>query len=302
MKKKSKLTFDTIPQIYSESNIITLYNGDCKEFLNQFEDNSVQLIVTSPPYNVGKEYEKRMSLDEYLEWQGEIIDLCVRKLAPTGSICWQVGNYIEGTGILSESYPLDILLYPMFKRNSLKLRNRIIWTYGHGLHASYRFSGRHETILWFTKSDDYIFNLDDVRIPQKYPGKKGYKGSKAGDFSGNPLGKNPSDVWVIPNVKGNHVEKTDHPCQFPLSLVKRLIKALTNEGDIVVDPFMGVGTTPIAAMELSRRGAGSDYMYSYYQTAKARTIDASNGVLRQREDKPVYEPKKGTPLTINPFE
>ena len=137
----------------------------------------------------------------------------------------------------------------------LKLRNRIIWHFGHGLHASNRFSGRYETILWFTKSDDYIFNLDNVRIPSKYPGKLHYKGPNKGKPSGNPLGKNPSDVWEIlqndwdncfweiPNVKSNHPEKTIHPCQFPIELVERCVLALTNEDSWVLDPFGGVGST-----------------------------------------------------------
>lgn len=298
-----ELTFENIPQNFEENNIITLFNGDCMDVLNHFEDNSIQLIITSPPYNVGKEYEQKTSLDNYVAWQKEVIQLCVQKLAPTGSICWQVGNFLSGTGVNAEVFPLDMVLYPIFKEFELKLRNRIIWTYGHGLNSTYRFSGRHETILWFTKTDnnnEYVFNLDDVRIPQKYPGKKGYKGSNAGLFSGNPLGKNPGDVWDIPNVKGNHIEKTEHPCQFPLALAKRLIKALSNEGDIVFDPFMGVGTAPIAALELKRRGVGSDYMKSYYEIAKSRAVDASNGKLLEREDKPVYTPPQNTPLTTVP--
>ena len=117
------------------------------------------------------------------------------------------------------------------------MRNRIIWHFGHGLHASKRFSGRYETIIWFTKSDNYYFNIDPTRIPQKYPNKKHFKGKKRGELSCNPLGKNPSDVWDIPNVKSNHIEKTDHPCQFPVALVERFILSTTKERDIVFDPL-----------------------------------------------------------------
>ena len=175
--------------------------------------------------------------------QVEVVDIdeCVRILKEEGSICWEIGNYVDNGEII----PLDILLYDCFKSNGLKLRNRIVWQFGHGLHCSNRFSGRYETILWFTKSDSYTFNLDAVRIPQKYPGKKHFKGPNIGKYSSNPKGKNPSDVWDIPNVKSNHVEKTCHPCQFPIALVQRLVLALSNEHDILFDPFLGVGSTAV---------------------------------------------------------
>lgn len=230
---------------FSEENSATLYLGDCLDFLRQIPDRSIQLIVTSPPYNIGKEYEKILDIKEYVSQQSQVIDECVRVLKKEGSICWEVGNYVDDGGIL----PLDILLYDCFKNNHLQLRNRIVWRFGYGLHCSKRFSGRYETILWFTKSGNYTFNLDAVRIPQKYPGKKHFKGPNIGQYSSNPKGKNPSDVWDIPNVKSNHVEKTCHPCQFPVALVQRLVLALSNECDIVFDPFLGVGSTAVAGIE-----------------------------------------------------
>ena len=139
----------------------------------------MKLIVTSPPYNLGKEYERRSSKSEYLAQQKAVIKESVRLLHAEGSICWQVGNFVEN----GEIEPLDIILYPLFKNEGLQLRNRIIWTYGHGLHCQNRFSGRYETILWFTKSDDYTFNLDPVRIPSKYPEKKYFKGPRRGERS-----------------------------------------------------------------------------------------------------------------------
>lgn len=180
------------------------------------------LIVSSPPYNIGKEYEVRQALDRYLQVQEQIIDGLVPRLKPGGSLCWQVGNYVDDNQI----WPLDIEFAPIFKRHGLQLRNRVVWHFGHGLHAQKRFSGRYEVVLWYTKTrshkDKYTFNLDIVRVAAKYPGKKHFKGPNQGEFSGNPLGKNPEDVWDIPNVKGNHVEKTDHPCQFPVGLIERL--------------------------------------------------------------------------------
>ena len=176
-----------------------------------------ELVVTSPPYNTGKEYERQTSLEEYIASQRQTIAACLEILSPTGSICWQVGHYIAGMATNKEAFPLDLVLYPLFKSFGLKLRNRIVWYFGHGLHEKHRFTGRHETILWFTRDvEDYTFNLDPVRIPQKYPGKRAFRGPNKGKPSGNPLGKNPSDVWDMPNVKSNHVEKTEHPCQFPV--------------------------------------------------------------------------------------
>lgn len=274
---------------YSKNNNVVLYLGDTKELLSQIPDGEVQLIVTSPPYNIGKEYEDVLDLDVYLSEQETIIEECVRVLSDTGSICWQVGNYVES----GEVFPLDILLYPIFKKHGLKLRNRIIWHFGHGLHCQKRFSGRYETINWYTKTDDYYFNLDPVRVPQKYPTKKHFKGNKKGQLSCNPLGKNPTDIWDIPNVKSNHVEKTIHPCQFPVELIERLVLSMTQEGDLVYDPFMGVGTTAIAAYRHGRRVAGAEIVNEYMEVAKERLSMEERGLLRTREmGKPIHDPNK----------
>lgn len=251
---------------YYEHNGIVIYHGDCREVLPTIESGSVDLVLTSPPYNVGKEYENREPLSVYIDWQTQVISEAVRVTSECGSICWQVGHYVEN----GEVFPLDILLYPTFKSAGVKLRNRIVWGFGHGLHCQKRFSGRHETILWCTKGDDYTFNLDNVRVPSKYPNKKHFKGPNKGQLSGNPLGKNPSDVWDIANVKFNHPEKMDHPCQFPLVLAERLARALTNDNNIVLDPFMGSGTTLRAAKDLGRRAIGIELKESYCEIAAKR--------------------------------
>lgn len=269
-----------------------LYEGDCLTLLKEMPDDFVQLVVTSPPYNLGKPYESRLEIEDYLAQQRQVIEESVRVLKPQGSICWQVGNYVDEGEII----PLDIVLYPLFAALGLQLRNRIVWHFGHGLHASKRFSGRYEVILWFTKTEDYVFNLDAVRVPQKYPQKKYFKGPKKGELSGNPLGKNPGDVWEIPNVKANHVEKTLHPCQFPVELIERLVLALTNAGDWVFDPFMGVGTTAIAALMHQRRAIGAEIMPEYVEIAKERLRQAENGQLRIRPmERPVYDPHGAGP-------
>lgn len=264
---------------------------DCRDnidFMRSLKKGSMKLIVTSPPYNIGKSYEKRTDRDLYIEKQSETIAEAAQLLHPQGSICWQVGNHIDD----GEVYPLDILLYPLFKNHGLKLRNRIVWTFGHGLHTQRRFSGRHETILWFTRDDDYTFNLDPVRVPSKYPEKKHFKGPKRGEISGNPLGKNPSDVWEIPNVKANHVEKTIHPCQFPVGLIERLVLGLTNPADNVLDPYMGVGSSIIAALKHGRNAFGCDVVQEYVDVAETRVAEFEAGTLRTRPmNKPIYDPK-----------
>jgi len=264
-----------------------LYEGECLNLLSRIPDGFVKLVVTSPPYNLGKPYETRLALDEYLAQQRMAIEQCVRVLDGRGSICWQVGNYVDNGKIV----PLDIVLYPIFASLGLHLRNRIVWHFGHGLHASKRFSGRYEVILWFTKGNEYTFNLDAVRVPQKYPKKKYFKGPKKGQLSGHPLGKNPSDIWEIPNVKANHVEKTIHPCQFPVELIERLVLSMTDEGDWVLDPFIGVGTTAIAALMHNRKAIGAEIVPEYVEVAKERICLAEEGKLRIRPmTRPVYDP------------
>jgi adenine-specific DNA-methyltransferase len=265
-----------------------VFEGDCRELLREVPTGAVQLVVTSPPYNLGKEYESRLHLDDYLEEQRQAITECVRVLAEGGSICWQVGNFVDDGAII----PLDSLLYPIFAGLGLKMRNRIIWHFEHGLHCSRRLSGRYETIMWFTKGDDYVFDADPIRVPQKYPGKKYFKGPKAGQYSCNPLGKNPGDVWTIPNVKSNHVEKTAHPCQFPVELIERLVLALTREDDWVLDPFLGTGTSIIAAMRHQRRGIGAEVLKKYVEIAKSRIDMAAHDELPVRPmNRPVFDPK-----------
>ena len=258
-------------------------------FMRPLHDESMKLIVTSPPYNIGKNYERRSSLESYILQQAQVISECVRLLHPQGSICWQVGNHVQR----GEIFPLDIELYHVFKDHGLKLRNRIVWHFEHGLHCSRRLSGRYETIMWFTKNDDYTFNLDPIRVPSKYPQKKHYKGPKKGQLSGNPLGKNPSDVWVFPNVKHNHVEKTVHPCQFPVELVERLVLSMTDENDSVFDPYMGAGTAVVAAAKHNRFGYGCDVVQEYVDVGWKRLHQLREGTLKTRPmNRPIYDPRK----------
>ena len=284
---------------FSADEYIVVTESDTLEALKKLPASSFKLAVSSPPYNIGKEYEKQIELQHYLDWQSEILKELARVISDDGSIVWQVGNFVDD----GEVFPLDIYFYPIIKSLGFQLRNRIVWHFDHGLHATKRFSGRYEVLLWFTKSKDYTFNLHSVRVPSIYPGKLHYKSDKKGQPSGNPLGKNPSDYWSIiaqewesgiieiPNVKSNHPEKTSHPCQFPIELIERCVLALTNENDWVLDPFGGVGSSLIAAIKNGRRGMVIDRDSQYIAITKERISAFQEGVLKIRPlGKPVHKP------------
>lgn len=273
---------------YDPAADVIIYRGRCQDLMKQIPNESVQLAVTSPPYNIGKSYEVRSTLEEYIEQQRGVITDLTRTVADGGSICWQVGNHVYK----GEVFPLDAELYPVFKSLGLHMRNRIVWHYEHGLHANRRFSGRYEVICWYTKGEGrHYFDVDELRIPQKYPNKRYFRGPRIGELSGNPNGKNPGDVWIIPNVKWNHVEKTVHPCQFPIELVERLVLSMTRPGDMVFDPYGGVGSSVVAAVLNGRRGVMAETLDEYIDIAGQRLDAAERGQLRTRpRTRPVYKP------------
>ncbi len=244
--------------------------GDCHEVLPALPEASVDLTITSPPYFMGKDYDKSLSVADFETEISRIQSQIYKLTKDSGSICWQVGTHVQRNVVV----PLDFLVYQVCAGYSgLTLRNRIVWTFEHGVNSAKRFSGRHETMLWFTKGNKFTFNLDEVRVPQKYPGKRYYKGPKRGELSGNPMGKNPGDVWNLPNVKSNHIEKTEHPCQFPVALVSRMIRATTRHSGMVLDPFAGSGTTAIAALENGREFCCIEREPEYFKIARQRIQD-----------------------------
>ena len=273
---------------------VNLIAGDALDRCKTLPDESIQLVVSSPPYGIGKSYEQWATIDAYIASQAPLIGELFRVLKPEGSVCWQVGNHVDDGEIL----PLDIVFYPVFKEAGFHLRNQIAWHFRHGLHCTYRLSGRHESIMWFTKTADihgYTFNLDAIRISQKYPGKRKFKGEHAGELSCNPAGKNPSDmweimldeweegIWDIPNVKSNHPEKTPHPCQFPVELAERCVLMGSNPGDIVLDPYGGVSTVAIAAIKNGRKAICIDKEQDYIDIGKDRIMKWYAGELKTRE-------------------
>jgi adenine-specific DNA-methyltransferase len=279
---------------YKIENDYTLYNGDCYDLIKKIPDDTVDIVVTSPPYCMGKSYERpEDDLAAFADQHEKLFPEIYRVTKPGGSICWQIGYHVKNSVVTPLDYVvLDIVnnKLPQEISQNLVLRNRIAWTFGHGLNCANRFSGRHETLLWFTKGDGYEFDLDSVRVPQKYPGKRYYKGSKKGELSGNPLGKNPSDVWDIPNVKANHIEKTEHPCQFPVAIPQRLIRALTASNAIVLDPFMGSGSSAVAAVLEGRKFIGAELSEKYYKIAEDRLKQTLRGSVAVRDDKPAIKP------------
>ena len=271
--------------------------GDCMEVIKYLPDESVDLIFTSPPYCMGKDYDRSSSIEDFSEKVYALQKLMNPKLKNGGSLCWQVGSYIRDAVLT----PLDSLVYQVCtKFPELRLRNRVVWAFEHGAHSKNRLSGRHETVLWFTKGDSYKFDLDSIRVPQKYPGKKHYKGPNRGELSGNPLGKNPGDVWLIPNVKANHVEKTEHPCQFPIALVCRFARALTPTNGMILDPYAGASSTAIAALEVGRRFFCIELEERYFGVSQQRILDWYAGNSKIRDDVPSVAPDPATSVATRP--
>jgi adenine-specific DNA-methyltransferase len=276
----------------------TLFHGDSSKLIDAMPAESVDLVFSSPPYCIGKEYESARSVEDFRTTHEALLPRLVRLLKPGGSLCWQVGTHVTN-GVAT---PLDYLIFAeMAKQTTMRLRNRVIWSFGHGLHCSNRFSGRHEVVLWYTKGDSYDFNLDAVRVPQKYPGKTHTRGPLKGKPSGNPLGKNPGDVWEVPNVKANHVEKTAHPCQFPVALPQMFIRALTHPEALVFDPFAGSSSTGVAALLEGRRFLGAEFESEYIEISEARLLKAQDGEIRVRAwDQAVHVPNKNSKVAQMP--
>lgn len=272
-----------------------IINSDTNLALADFDDNSIDLMVTSPGYFVGKKYEIDKSFADYLEYHTKTVNLLYDKLASNGSVFWNVAQ----TPLDNEIIPLGAIYYKIFKDAGFYLKNWIIWHFEGGINTKNRLSGRYENILWFVKDkDNYKFNLDDIRVPAKWQN----------DPRVNPKGKNPTDVWefkskdlkpeeikyFIEQVKKDNQrnksdlsdnflyidrvvnvsnEKTIHPCQFPEKLIERIIKASSNKGDMVVDIFLGSGTTAKVSRELKRNFIGIDLDLEYCNVSQKRIDD-----------------------------
>lgn len=259
-----------------------IYNLDCIPAMQKLPNEFIHLTVTSPPYNIGKEYEESLPLEDFLEWCSRWITEVYRITADDGAFWLNLGySQISNR---AKAIPLPYLLWD---KSPFYLIQEIVWNYGAGVAGKKFFSPRNEKFLWYVKKEDeYTFNLDDVRDPDvKYPNQK-----KNGKIKVNPLGKNPTDVWQFPKVTSgknrSSKERTRHPAQFPVAVVERIIRASSDVGEIILDPFMGSGTTAVTALSLQRPVIGFEIREEYCEIAAARIEKFMK--LQQREELQPY--------------
>jgi adenine-specific DNA-methyltransferase len=251
---------------YCKGERYAIFNMDCLQAMQKLPENLFDLTITSPPYNIGKEYEVALPISEYIEWCSHWITEIHRISKPTGALWLNLG-YVSLEG-RAKAVPLPYLLWdkvPFF------LIQELVWNYGAGVSTKHSLSPRNEKFLWYVKhSTDYTFNLDDIRDPDvKYPNQK-----KNGKLRCNTIGKNPSDVWQIAKVTSgadrSASERTPHPAQFPVDLISRLLKGFSNPDELLLDPFMGSGTTAECAIRDNRYVIGFELRKDYCEHIKDR--------------------------------
>ncbi len=235
--------------------------GDCVEILRSADEPFADLVFADPPFNIGYKYDKyhdSKASEKYLAWTRDWIGECVRVLKPHGSIYIAIGD----------EYAAHIKLI-LEDELRLTMRNWIIWHYTFGQQTKTKFARAHAHILYFVKDPKHLtFNDEIVRVISDR--QKKYRDRRA-----NPAGKLPDDVWnEHPRVCGTFSERTGHPCQMPESLLARIIRASSNEGDWVLDPFCGSGTTATVAHKLNRLYTSIDVSETYVEDAKQRITEA----------------------------
>ena len=244
--------------------------GDCLERFVEIESGSVALVLTSPPYNIGKQYEKQLPLEDYLHWCKQWLAEIARVLTPTGA-AWINLGFVEVAG-RGNAVPLPYLLWPLI---DLYLVQEVVWRYENGVACKRRLSPRNEKLLWLVRDpSSYRFNLDDIRDPDiRYPHSR-----RQGRLRYNPRGKNPGDVWHISKVVAGRPspERTDHPAQMPLALAERVVLACSEVGDLILDPFAGSGTTLVAAIQHGRRAIGIERDPRYAAIAEHRLAESES--------------------------
>ena len=233
---------------------IDLKCGDAVELFKGIKNNSVDLIVADPPYNLGKDYGNNHDLkdfDEYIKFTKQWLSEAKRVLKPTGTI------YVF-MGVRFISY-----LYDVMERDlHLSFNSWIVWHYTQGLGKTKGFSPRHDDILMFSKSAKYKFNLDDVRVPQKYYRERN-----------NMRGANPGDVWQFSHVHYSNPNRQDHPTQKPEGIIERMVLASSDIGDVVLDPFSGSGTTLRVCQQLGRNAIGFEINPQYVESTNKRLAE-----------------------------
>ena len=268
--RHNPLPFDDVKALlgkpYRAGEGYAIYCADCLPTLKKMPTGFVSLTVTSPPYNIGKEYEAPLPLEEYLRWCEQWMGEVYRIARPDGSFWLNVG-YVEMPR-KAKAIPLPYLLW---NKSPFYLLQEVVWNYGAGVASKKSLSPRNEKFLWYVKdANNYTFNLDAIRDPDvKYPQQK-----KNGKLRCNTIGKNPSDVWQIAKVTSGEdrasPERTPHPAQFPLDLVNRVVIGFSNPGEVVVDPFLGSGTVAVSCLEHGRKVIGIEIKPAYCELAAQR--------------------------------
>jgi adenine-specific DNA-methyltransferase len=239
--------------------INTIYNEDCLDTMGHMPDGFIDLSITSPPYNIDKKYSGYDdNKEDYLAW----LSIRLRELARVSKSMWvNLGYRKLSTG----NIPIAFQVYDHITGCGHFMLQHLVWEYGAGLTYKTRFNHRKEDWLWFVADKkNYTFNPDDVRDPSLTKYKK--------DKRNNPNGKLPGDVWYFPHVAGTFKKRKDHPAMFPEKMIERIIKACSNQGDIVYDPFAGTGTTLHVARELNRNYIGSEISEKYCGIMKTERL------------------------------
>lgn len=271
-KTKIVCNFEDIKKIlgkpYFETENCFIYNMDCLDAMKKIEKEAIDLTITSPPYNIGKEYETNKPTQEYIDWCKQWMNEIYKVTKDNGAFWLNLG-YFE----LPQKAKALPIAYLLWDKTPFYFIQEVIWNYGAGVAAKKFLSPRNEKLLWYVKNqDNYLFNLDSIRDKNvKYPNQK-----KNGKLRCNPLGKNPSDVWQIQKVTSgkdrSSKERTEHPAQFPEALIDRIILASSNKKEVILDPFLGSGTTAISALKNERKIIGFEISKNYCEIAKQRII------------------------------
>lgn len=237
-----------------------LVNGNCLKLLPKVKAESVDLVFADPPFNIGYQYDSyhdKQPKAKYLAWTKTWVNLCRLVLKPTGSMFVAIGD----------DYAANLKL--ILDDSGLHFRNWIIWRYRFGVHCNTKFGRDHTHILYYTKAKrGYTFNAGDIRV-------RSLRQTKYRDKRANPAGRVPGDVWTFPRVCGTHRERVNHPCQMPEAVLSRIIRAASNVGDVVLDPFAGSGTTLAVSRSLARVGIGFELSKQYFRVIKNRLSDDS---------------------------
>lgn len=260
---------DLLGKPYFEADNVVIFNADTTNLMALLPPDSINLIVTSPPYNIGKEYETVMDIQKYVEWTKAWTKGIPRVLTRSGAFWLNLG-YVKFDD-KAKALPLPYLLWDKI---DLHLIQEVVWNYGAGVAGKRFLSPRNEKWLWYVMdSENYTFNLDAIRDPDvKYPTQK-----KNGKLRCNTIGKNPSDVWQIAKVTSgtdrSSPERTPHPAQFPTDLIDRIILGFSNEEETVLDPFLGSGSTAISCLKHNRKVIGFEIREDYCSVAAKRIKD-----------------------------